>query len=207
MRHSGRAAKLNELPYSVALHSLSLHPLSLHSLSLHSLSLCSLCHCAHSLSLHPLSLCSLSLRQKWDKDWKKQMDLDIEKEGKPDPEGRTSLGLFHCLRLSLFSIYLLLFLSQSLCLVLSHCLFLSMSLSFSITCTCCYDEIKGTQDLKIYSHADSQILSLSFSTHFHSLSHSLYTLTLRLSSALHITLVMMRSKEFKISRLVLILIL
>ena len=33
--------------------------------------------------------------------------------------------------------------------------------SLTITCTCCYDEIKGTQDLKIYSHADSQILSVS----------------------------------------------
>ena len=28
-----------------------------------------------------------------------------------------------------------------------------------MTCACCYDEIKGTQDLRIYSHADSQILS------------------------------------------------
>ena len=27
--------------------------------------------------------------------------------------------------------------------------------TLTITCTCCYDEIKGTQDLKIYSHADS----------------------------------------------------
>ena len=26
---------------------------------------------------------------------------------------------------------------------------------------CCYDEIKGTQDVKIYSHADSLILALA----------------------------------------------
>ena len=38
-----------------------------------------------------------------------------------------------------------------------HCdLFLhSYSHTLTITCTCCYDEIKGTQDLKMYSHADS----------------------------------------------------
>ena len=30
----------------------------------------------------------------------------------------------------------------------------------TITCTCCYVEIKGTQDLKIYSHADSLIRAL-----------------------------------------------
>ena len=34
--------------------------------------------------------------------------------------------------------------------------------SLSITCICCFDEIKGTQDLKIYSHTDSQILSRSW---------------------------------------------
>ena len=32
-------------------------------------------------------------------------------------------------------------------------------LTLTITCTCCYDEIKGTRDLKIYSDADSQNLS------------------------------------------------
>ena len=31
--------------------------------------------------------------------------------------------------------------------------------SLSLTCTCCYDETKGTQDLKIYSRADSLSLS------------------------------------------------
>ena len=31
---------------------------------------------------------------------------------------------------------------------------------FLPACTCCYDEIKGIQDLKIYSHADSLILSV-----------------------------------------------
>ena len=31
----------------------------------------------------------------------------------------------------------------------------------TIPCTCCHDEIKGIQDLKIFSHADSLILSLS----------------------------------------------
>ena len=35
------------------------------------------------------------------------------------------------------------------------------SLILSITCTCCYDEIQGTQDLKIYYHAASLILSHS----------------------------------------------
>ena len=35
----------------------------------------------------------------------------------------------------------------------------SHSHTLAITCTCCYDEIKRTQDLKIYSHADSLILS------------------------------------------------
>ena len=33
----------------------------------------------------------------------------------------------------------------------------------TISCTCCYDEIKGIQDLKIYSHADSLSLSLFLS--------------------------------------------
>ena len=33
--------------------------------------------------------------------------------------------------------------------------------TLTITRTCCYDEIKGTQDLKIYSHAYSLILSFS----------------------------------------------
>ena len=36
-------------------------------------------------------------------------------------------------------------------------------LILTITCTCCYDEIKGTPDLKIYSHADAQIDSLNSS--------------------------------------------
>ena len=31
----------------------------------------------------------------------------------------------------------------------------SLSHTLTITCTCCYDVIKGTEDLKIYSHADS----------------------------------------------------
>ena len=42
----------------------------------------------------------------------------------------------------------------------------SHSHTLTITCTCCYYEIKGTQDLTIYSHADSQILSLSLSGSF-----------------------------------------
>ena len=41
----------------------------------------------------------------------------------------------------------------------------TLSLFLSLSCTCCYDEIKGIQDLKICSHADSQILSLCCSTH------------------------------------------
>ena len=56
-------------------------------------------------------------------------------------------------------------------LTLSHfvCFTLSFSLlthTLTITCTYCYDEIKGTHDLKIYSHADSRfslILSLTLS--------------------------------------------
>ena len=35
--------------------------------------------------------------------------------------------------------------------------------TLTITCTCCYDVINGIQDLKIYSHADSLIISLSVS--------------------------------------------
>ena len=35
----------------------------------------------------------------------------------------------------------------------------SLSHTLTASCTCCYDEIKGVQDLKIYSHADSLILS------------------------------------------------
>ena len=37
--------------------------------------------------------------------------------------------------------------------------------TLTLTCTCCYDEIKGTQELKIYYHTDSQI-------HSHPPSHS-----------------------------------
>ena len=36
---------------------------------------------------------------------------------------------------------------------------LQCTVSLTVSCTCWYDEIKGTQDLKIYSHADSLILS------------------------------------------------
>ena len=39
---------------------------------------------------------------------------------------------------------------------MEHLLF---SLTHTLTCTCCYDEIKGIQDHKIHSHADSLILS------------------------------------------------
>ena len=35
----------------------------------------------------------------------------------------------------------------------------------TIFCTCCCDEIKGVQDLKIYSHADFLILSLRGFSH------------------------------------------
>ena len=47
----------------------------------------------------------------------------------------------------------------------------SHSLILIITCACCYDEIKGNQDLKTCSHADS----LSLRSHFVALM-SLYTL-------------------------------
>ena len=43
-------------------------------------------------------------------------------------------------------------------LILLFSLWLSHTLT--ITCCCCYDESEGTQDLKIYSHAHSLILSL-----------------------------------------------
>ena len=55
-----------------------------------------------------------------------------------------------------------LFLSMILSLLVWRCLFLAritLTLSLTINCTCCCDEIKGTQDLKIYSHAHSLILS------------------------------------------------
>ena len=44
------------------------------------------------------------------------------------------------------------------CLLGIDCLH-TLSLIDTLHYTCCYDEIKGTQDLKIYSHADSQILT------------------------------------------------
>ena len=52
-------------------------------------------------------------------------------------------------------------------------LYLSLSLSLvihphslTISCTWCYDEIKGIQNLEIYSRADSLIFSLSCPVHF-----------------------------------------
>ena len=81
------------------------------------------------------------------------------------------------------------------CLSLSHLLSL-LSLSSVINCTCCYDEIKGIQD---------QNLSCSFSD---SLSHLLSSLTHILTHLLSLVLVvMMRSKELKTSRYILMLIL
>ena len=47
---------------------------------------------------------------------------------------------------------------------IGHLLF-SLTHILTVTCTRCYDEIKGTQDRKIYSHADSQILSYAASQH------------------------------------------
>ena len=48
----------------------------------------------------------------------------------------------------------------------------SASLTFTCTCTCYYDEIKVFQDLKIYSHAVSLILSLTFWSNLcHSTAH------------------------------------
>ena len=46
-------------------------------------------------------------------------------------------------------------------------LILRSSLTLTITCTCYYDVINGIQDLKIYSHADSLSLTLSFSVSLH----------------------------------------
>ena len=105
---------------------------------------------------------------------------------------------------------------------------LTHSHTFTIPCTCCYDEIKGAQDqdlfscwfsdslsiwfslsiyqdLKIYSHADSLILSQIL---WFSLWQTLFTLIRILSSSLYIILaVMMTSKNLKTSRFVLMLIL
>ena len=80
-----------------------------------------------------------------------------------------------------------------------------------ITCTCCYDLSKGTQDKDFsYSFFDSLsgfCFSLT-SDEYSSSSMLLYTLTITLSSLLCIILVvMMRSTEFKTSRSILMLIL
>ena len=53
--------------------------------------------------------------------------------------------------------YLVRRLGLSICSSTSH----SHSHTLTITYTCCYDEIKRTQDLKLYSHAHSLILSLA----------------------------------------------
>ena len=58
----------------------------------------------------------------------------------------------------------------------------STSHALLISCTCCYDEIKGNQDLKNYSHADSLSVSLSgwriqllIHTSLHTHNHTLIT--------------------------------
>ena len=51
-------------------------------------------------------------------------------------------------------------LQSFLCLSLIGHLLFSLTHTLAITRTCCYDGINGIQDLKIYSHADSLILSL-----------------------------------------------
>ena len=51
----------------------------------------------------------------------------------------------------------------------------SWSLSHTITCPCCYDEVKGTQDLKISSHSLILILTLT-GIHTHSLAPTLTVL-------------------------------
>ena len=56
--------------------------------------------------------------------------------------------------------------------------------SLFLSHTCCYDEIKGTRDLKSYSHADSQILSHTLS-HTPSLTHSRFVLLMPLLSDSH----------------------
>ena len=78
--------------------------------------------------------------------------------------------LFHSLSLS-FTVSLIHCLSHtaSLTLPLSHCLSLTHSHTLLISCTCCYDQIKGTQE-KDFSYSLSDSLSLPLS---HTASHSL----------------------------------
>ena len=73
-----------------------------------------------------------------------------------------SLGLFCGSFTRCFSLWV----SLSVCLCIVSDSSYSLTHTLTITITCCYDEIKGTQDLKIYSHADSQILTLSTSRSF-----------------------------------------
>ena len=55
----------------------------------------------------------------------------------------------------------LLQLDEYKCVQQPFCLSLPLLLVPTISCTCCYDEIKGIQDLKISFHADSLILTLT----------------------------------------------
>ena len=76
--------------------------------------------------------------------------------------GGNSLPLYPCLCVSLYSCdnYHMAGMANT---APRPCLFThsqSHTHTLTISCTCCYDEIKGIQDLKIYSNADSLILSL-----------------------------------------------
>ena len=64
---------------------------------------------------------------------------------------QTATEVASCLRLSL---------SRTVFDSNSHSHSYSHSHIFTITCACCHDEIKGTQYIKIYSHADYLILTL-----------------------------------------------
>ena len=72
-------------------------------------------------------------------------------------------------------------------------MFLSLNVPLvTLSCTCCYDDLNGNQDLKTCPGADYRILS-ALQPHAHTNTHS-HTHTHSLSLVL---VVMMKSKELK----------
>ena len=102
-------------------------------------------------------------------------------------ELKTKISHAHSLILSLcltralsHALYLTLYLSDTLCLRLSFSCDSKVTVyththKLTITCTCCCDVINGTQDLKIFSHADSLRFTL-----FHAVSGDVRALLLPL---------------------------